>query len=426
MKGHGVAPAVAGLTNVSGGDGASHSQAIWKTHRPPSFSPFGRSVLLDRLSSLLGHTRRPERVFGAPADIRGPYDVAIVGGGVRALALARACAAEKSRVALFAPAEISAAPDERAWPVLRAAHADARRAAADSGADRLARKLSKGEAAIDRAGCLTVVASPQELELLAGAAAELKDVVECWMVPSREVSALSPPLAGARDVAPALYEPGASAIDADALALALAEAAASAGAELYAFAPAAALERDADGAATGIRLETGVVEATAIVLADDVSAIRLVREGKGRLSLVREERIMLVTAAGGPSIGPALAIGGLRITRDRAGAVTVYGPVGADALAREMTALAPALSGMQVVAEEPVTAWRGVDGLAQVGPAEIEGLWLALGFGLDALSLALPAAEALAAQLSGRRARKAFDPLAPTRKPASRPLETVR
>lgn len=382
--------------------------------------------MLHRLSSLLGHTRRPERVFGDPADIRGPYDVAIIGGGVRALALARACAAGKARVALFAPDEISAAADERAWPVLRSAHADARRAAVDGGADRLARKLSRGEAAIERAGCLTIVASPQELEQLASAAAELKDAVECWMVPSREVAALSPPLAGAREIAPALYEPGACVVDADALALALAEAAASAGAELYGFAPATALERNAEGAATGVRLETGMVEAAAVVLADDVSAIRLVREGKGRLSLVREERVTLVTAAGAPSIGPALAVGGLRITRDRAGALTIYGPLGSDALARETTALAPALSNLQVIAEEPVTAWRGIDGLAQVGPAEIEGLWLALGFGLDALSLALPAAEALAAQLSGRRAPKAFDPLAPTRKPASRLLETVR
>ena len=222
------------------------------------------------------------------------------------------------------------------------------------------------------------------------------------MVPGREVAALSPPLGAGAEPGAALYEPGALTIDADALALGLGDAAAAHGAELFAFTPVTAIERDGP-AAVGVRLDDRLVKADAILLADDFAAIRLIREGKGRLSLTRDERVALVTAADAPSIGPALAIGDIRVSRDRTGAVTASGPRGGDALARRIVAHAPALAGLTVTAAEPVTAWTGVDGLPQVGAAEIPSLWLALGFGRDALSLALPAAECLAAQIAGRR-----------------------
>lgn len=361
--------------------------------------------------------------------MRDAYDVVVVGGGVRALAAARSCAALGAGVALLAPGEIAAAPDERAWPVLRSARPDRLRAATDAEAPRLLRRLARefrGPAGAERTGALTLSDGRDELETLSAATQWLKaQGAQAWMVPGREVAALSPPLGAGAGPAAALYEPGALTIDADALALGLSEAAAAHGAELFAFAPVTAIERDGL-AAVGVRLDDRLVRAGAILLADDFAAIRLIREGKGRLSLTRDERVALVTAADAPSIGPALAVGDIRVSRDRTGAVTASGPRGGDALARRIVAHAPALAGLTVTTAEPVTAWTGVDGLPQVGPAEIPSLWLALGFGREALSLALPAADCLAAQIAGRRSPSVFEPFAPTRRPGVRTLEAAR
>lgn len=374
------------------------------------------------LFSLLRRPPRASCVWADPAAMRERYDVAVAGGGVRALAIARACAVEGAKVALFASREIAAAADERAWPVVRSAHGDAARTATDADAPERLRRLARlsGPVSIETAGCLSLATSPDEVERLGRAAARLKTQgVEGWMVPAREVAALSPPLAadqGAADLGAALYDPGALTVDPDALALALAEQAASAGADLFAGTATAAIERDG-GRAVGLSFDGGRVAAHDVVLAEDAAAIRLIREGKGRLSLIRDERQILVTAAGAPAIGPALAIGDVRISRDHAGALTASGPIGDDALARRIVALAPALAGLAVMADERVTVWTGVDGLPQVGPADIPGLWLALGFGREALSLAIPAADHLASLMAGRRGNRAFEPFAPTRRP---------
>ena len=343
--------------------------------------------------------------------------MAVVGGGVRALAVARACAVEGAAVALFAPSEIAAAADERAWPVLRAGKSESHRAAADLVAPQLLRRAIRRAAtdvAAERSGCLTIATSQSEIETLTRRAAELKALgAAAWMAPTREIEALSPPVAGA-ELPPALFEQDAETIDADALALALAEGAAAADASLIAMTPVASLERDSGP--TALLIGETRVEAGAIVLADDISAIRLIREGKGRLSLVRDERAILTTAAGAPAIGPAIEFRDLRVSRDRAGAIVASGPPGGDAIARALLELAPALGDVEIAREERVTVWRGVDGLAQVGQAEIAGLWLALGFGRDALAMALPAAEQLTGLIAGRRGAAAFAPFAPTRR----------
>lgn len=353
----------------------------------------------------------------------------VVGGGVRGLAIARACAADGASVALLAAGEIAAAADERAWPVVRSAHVDRLRAGSDGAAAARLRRTARnlgGGVAIDRSGCLTLADGFGAVERLGEAAARLtSDGVEAWMVPAREVAALSPPLSGRSNLGAALYEPGAATVDADALALALAGDAAARGAHLVPHAPVAAIER-LGAAAAGVETLGRSVRAGAIVLAGDLSAIRLVREGRGRLSLTRDERLILVTSAGAPDIGPALAIDDLLVSRDRAGALTLSGPANAGAIARRLTALAPALGGLAVAAEEPVTIWTGVDGLPQVGAAEIERLWLALGYGRNGLSLGLAAAEHLAARIAGRRGEATLDPFAPTRRPAIRASELLR
>lgn len=332
-------------------------------------------------------------------------------------------------MALFAPGEIAAAPDERAWPVLRSTPTDRLRAASDAEAGRALRRVAhefSGAICTERAGALAVSGSAEEREALAEAARWLKaQGVEAWMVPSREVLALSPPLAGATEPGAGLYEPGSTTVDADALALGLCEAAARRGAELFASSPVSSIVRE--GSRTrGVEVTGRLVEARAIVLADDLAAIRLIREGKGRLSLTRDERTALVTAAGAPSTGPALAIGDLMISRDRVGALTAYGPRGTDALARRLLAVTPALAGLEIVAQERVIAWTGVDGRPQVGAAESQALWLALGFGRDALSLALPAAECLTAQIAGEPGPRAFEPFAPMRRIGARALEAAQ
>lgn len=346
----------------------------------------------------------------------------MVGGGARALAIARNCALEGAKVALFAPGEIAAAPDERAWPAVRAAHRDRLRIAAEAeAAPRLRRLLRRlrGTVGIEAAGCLTIADSLDEVDRLGALAPAVKaNGVDAWMVPAREVAALSPPVADTPGLMAALYEPGAVTVDADALAAALAETAAVAGASLFAHAPATAIERDGPRAA-GVWIGERLVSCGALLLADDFAAIRLIREGRGRLSLTREERVSLITVANAPAIGPALSTGDLRVSRDREGAVTASGPGGGDIVARALVRLAPSLAGLGVVAQEPVTVWTGVDGLPQIGPAEIEGLWLALGYGRGILSLAIPAADHLAAVLAGRRGAAAMEPFAPTRRPAA-------
>ncbi|WP_020179046.1 FAD-dependent oxidoreductase [Methylopila sp. M107] len=375
---------------------------------------------LTRLSSIFGQNSGPRTVWADPQSIADRYDVVVVGGGVRALALARASALEGASVALFAPGEIAAAADERAWPVLRAGKADAHRAATDLRSSSLMRRVARrARLGVEQSGAVALAASPAEVEALARRAAQLKaQGIEAWMVPTREIEALSPPLAREARFPAALYEPGAETVDVDALALALAESAAAAGAALFAGAPATALKRET--AATSLDVGGRTVAADAVALADDASAIRLIREGKGRLSLVRDERSVIVTATGAPAIGPAIEAGELRITRNRAGAVAASGPFGGDAVARDLVALAPSLGGLELASEEPVTVWRGIDGLAQVGQAEIRGLWLALGFGPDALALALPAAEHLAALIAGRRGAEEFAAFAPTRRLGAR------
>ncbi len=374
-------------------------------------------MLFNRLLSIVGRAQSPEQAWADRRSIEEAYDVAVVGGGVRALAVANACAASGAKVALFAPGEAAAAPDERAWPVLRAGKPEAHRAETDRDAVALARRVARrasGGATIERAGCLTIADSRREVEALVARAAELKgEGVSAWMVPTREIEALSPPLAGGSFPA-ALLEQDAVVVDADALALALAESAAAAGARMFPATPIDTLERGASD--TALKIGELRVEAKAIVLADDLAAIRLVREGRGRLSLVRDERTLLTTAPGAPAIGPAIEFGELRLSRDRTGAVVASGPRGGDAIALELTRLAPSFGGIAVAAEEPMIAWRGIDGLAQVGAADIPGLWLALGFGRDALALSLPAAEHLAALIAGRSGAGAFEPFAPTRR----------
>lgn len=380
------------------------------------------------LSPFLKRRRGTVPAFRRPGDARDAYDVVIVGGGVCALAVARATAAAGAATALLAPDEIAASADERAWPVLRFARADRLRSASDAEAGRILRRLARdfsAPAAAERAGALTIAGSRDELERLSDAAGWLKaEGAQAWMVPGREVAALSPPLGGAGEPPAALYEPGALTVDADALAMGLAEAAAAQGAELFAAAPVTALARDGAGT-SGVMVGERLIRAPAIVLADDLAAIRLIREGNGRLSLTRSERMTLVTAAGAPATGPALAAGDLLVSRDRTGALVVYGPRGADDLARRVLDIAPALAGLEVVAHALVTAWAGVDGLPQVGAAGTPAIWLALGFGLDALSLALPAAECLAAQIAGRPGPRAFEPFAPTRRPGVRAPEAA-
>lgn len=380
------------------------------------------------LADLLGRFRGRPHAARYARDPRDAYDVVIVGGGVRALAAAGACAGAGASVALFAPDEIAAAPDERAWPVIRSAVTDRSRAASDTGAADLLARVARQEPRplSDRTGCLTTATGRFELDALSDAALSLKALGrQCWMVPGREVASLCPPLGGASEPGPALFEPGALTVDADALALALAGAATGLGAALFPAAPVTALERDGARVA-GVRLGERLVRARAVALADDFAAIRLVREGRGRLSLTRDEREILITVGGAPSIGPAIAAGDLRATRDAAGALTFSGPRGADALARRIVTLAPALAGVEITRREPVTVWKGVDGRPQVGAAEFPGLWLALGYGRDALSLALPAGAELAAQIGGRRTTEAFEPFAPTRRPAARAMEAAR
>lgn len=348
---------------------------------------------------------------------------------MRGLAIARACAAEGASVALFAAGEIAAAADERAWPVARAAHVERLRAGSDGDAVQRLKRLEAGlpsPVAIDRPGCVTLATGFGEVEQFEDAARRLKaDGADAWMIPARETAALSPPLADWADLGAGLYEPGALAVDADALALSIAQDAAALGAHLFSHAPVGAIERQGS-VVTGVEVMARNVGAGAVALAGDLSAIRLVREGRGRLSLTRDERTILVTSADAPDIGPSLVIDDLLISRDRVGALTISGPAGVDAIARRAVAIAPTLGGLTLAAEEPVTIWTGIDGLPQVGAAEIDRLWLALGYGRDGLSLGLAAADHLAALMSGRRGVEALDPFAPTRRPAVRAQETAR
>jgi len=373
--------------------------------------------------------RRPVDRAAQRSPLRDAYDVVVVGGGVRALAIARLCAANHATVALFAPGEIAAAADERAWPVVRSAHRDRLRLAVEARAPkRVLRAISRLPLSVPRqvTGCLTLCASGDSVEALTAVAAQAKAArIDAWMVPAREVAALSPPLAGGRGLAPALHEQRAVTVDVDALALALGAAAVDAGVGLFPFAPVTALEREG-GAVRGVNLGDRVARASAVVLADDFAAIRLVREGKGRLSLKREERLFLTTEAGAPYIGPAIVADDVTLSRDPAGVITASGPAADDALAERLVALAPSLSATAVASEQPVTVWTGIDGRAQVGAADIPGLWLALGFGRDPLSGAGPAARQIAGLLFDRPVDPAFEPFAPTRRPMARERELAR
>jgi glycine/D-amino acid oxidase-like deaminating enzyme len=377
-------------------------------------------LLRRALSSVLARPPSPARSHAAsvgqsPAEA---YDVVIVGGGVRALAIALGCASRGS-VALFAEGEIAAAADERAWPVVRSAHRDLHRLAAESRAPKRLRRLVgrlPGPVARDMAGVLALASSQYDVEALTAAASAAKAAgVAAWMVPPLEVAALSPPLGAGRDVGAALYEPGALKVDADALAFALADAAARQGAALFAGAPVERLERDESGV-SGVMVGGRLVAARRVMLADDFAAIRLVRENRGRLSLKREERHIIVAEPGGPSLGPALLAGELTLSRDIDGAITLSGPFGANELARRAVEAAPSLSGLVVASEEPVTVWTGVDGRAQVGAADIPGLWLSLGFGRDALSGAVSTWRDVVRMLTGKPADDALAPFAPTRR----------
>jgi glycine/D-amino acid oxidase-like deaminating enzyme len=349
-------------------------------------------------------------------------DLVVVGGGVRALAIAGACAEQGASVVLLAPGEIAGAADERAWPVVRACHADPARMAAQADApqrlEALARRASR-RILHDRTGCLALAGSEEAAAQLARAGERASAAgIAAWMVPAREVAALSPPLAARPSPGPALFEAAATAVDPDGLAFALADAAAAAGAALYADAPVTSLARDGS-TVIGVWLGEWFLRAGAVALADDLAAIRLVREGKGRLSLKREERLALASERAAPALGPAIVAGDMTLSRDLAGTIFASGPVEEDEVARQVVALAPALADLRVLATEPVTVWSGVDGRAQVGRADIPGLWLALGFGRDALSLAFAAADHISAALAQGGADDAFAAFAPTRRPTA-------
>lgn len=392
-----------------------------------ALTPFDDKALT--LSSLIARFRppRPSLSPERPPALADGYDVIVIGGGVLGLAAARACARQGAGVALLAPGSIAASAAERAFPLVRGVHHDRARAEIQADAPsrlaRLARRLSPSPRP-DAIGCLTLAPDGATLEALRRASAAAKPFgARSWMVPAQEASALAPALGD--NAAPALFEPSAAILWPDALAVALAQDARAAGAALHANTPAASLAREGD-AAVGVEIGGRFVRAGAIVLADDASAIRLVREGRGRLSLMRDERLTIVTQPGAADAGAALIVDDLSIARDRTGAVTLSGPLGAEALAERATRLAPSFGALEIARVEPVTVWRGVDGRAQVGPAEIDGLWLALGFGRDALSPALAVADHIAGALAGRAHDEVFDAFAPTRRASARNPEFVR
>lgn len=378
-------------------------------------------MLRRALSSVLARTpsRAPSQPILLGQTPEAAYDIVIVGGGVRALAIAEGCVRRGASTALFAEGEIAAAADERAWPVVRSAHRDVTRLMIERrAAKRLRRLVSTLDSPVarDQTGALTVASTVDDVDALGRVATSAKESgVTAWMVPQLEVAALSAPLAAGRALGAALYEPGATTVDADALAFALADSAAQAGASLFAGAPVDRLERDEIGV-SGVTVAGRFVGARAVVLADDFAAIRLVRENRGRLSLKREERQIVVAEAGGPSLGPALVLDDITLARDIDGAITLSGPLGADRLAQRTVAAAPSLARVVVVSEEPVTVWAGIDGRAQIGAAEIPGLWLSLGFGRDALSGAVSTGRELVKLLFDKPVDSTLGPFAPTRR----------
>ncbi|MET0314452.1 MAG: FAD-dependent oxidoreductase, partial [Hansschlegelia sp.] len=152
-------------------------------------------MLRRALSSVLARPPSPARSRAAPVGLSpaGSYDIVIVGGGVRALSIALGCAS-RGTVALFAEGEIAAAADERAWPVVRSAHRDLDRLAAESRSPKRLRRLVgrlSSPVARDTAGCLALASSQYDIELLTSASVAAKAAgVAAWMVPPLEVAAL--------------------------------------------------------------------------------------------------------------------------------------------------------------------------------------------------------------------------------------------
>ncbi|GLK75981.1 hypothetical protein GCM10008171_12350 [Methylopila jiangsuensis] len=344
-----------------------------------------------------------------------------------AAAIARAAALDGRSVALLAPAGICATSPERVWPVIRTSAPDPNRSALQADAPARAAKLARTlplSPGLDRVGSLTLAGRERDLDALTREAADAQTLgLDVWLDAPQAAAALSPALAGVTPP-PALNDPAAVTVYADALALGLAIAAEAAGAAVFAHTPVEALARD-DAAVTGVALQGRAIRAGAVVLADDHSAIRLVREGRGRLSLTREERSAL-TLDSDTAFGPALVQDDLLAAQDGGGAVLLSAADAPERVALRAEALLPRLRAARIRAIENVTSWTGVDGRPQIGAAELPGLWLALGFGRDALSPALAVADHLAAALAGDALSPALAPFAPTRRAALRLLEAAQ
>lgn len=381
------------------------------------------------LRALLPARARPAPAFASDQDRRpaDAYDAIVIGGGALAAAIARAAALDGRSVALLAPADIGATSPERAWPVIGTCAPDLNRSALQADAPARAAKLARAlspSPGLERAGCLTLAGRERDLDALTREAADAQALgLDVWLDAPQAAAALSPALAGVAPP-PALNDPAAVTVHADALALGLAIAAEAAGAAVFARTPVEALARD-DATVTGVTLDGRAIRAGAVVLADDPSAIRLVREGRGRLSLTREERSAL-TLDFDQSFGPALVQDDLLAAQDGGGAVTLSAADAPERVALRAEALMPRLRAARIRAIETVTTWTGVDGRPQIGAAEHPGLWLALGFGRDALSPALAVAEHLASALAGEPLHPTLAPFAPTRRAAPRLLEAAQ
>jgi sarcosine oxidase subunit beta len=364
------------------------------------------------LLSILREARRGHTGWGPAwrkAAPQAAYDVAIVGGGAAALALAYELARGHgaARIAVLAPGPLGGAPGtgsavlryDRREPAAIALFVDARRRYERLGAEL---DFNLGFAVH---GLLNLAFSEIELDRLSCVAALGAHAGNTlWMVPPREARSLLPVLAADGDLpaplAGALWQPSAALIEADAVVWGYARMAAAHGADIVEDCHVSTIEM-AGGRAVGVRTAAGFVGAGSVVLAGAETEALLPGAGVA-LPLVLGARAVMTTAPARPLLDRTVGtsfLGGL-VHQNRQGrlVLTLDRPeaapwtVAGDAAAR-LLALAPALGHLRLARAERVVAVTTPDGAPILGPLGPDGLWACFGWGGDEVAAA-PAAGA--------------------------------
>lgn len=365
----------------------------------------------------------PNHTDGA---LRASYDVVIVGSGIAARAIAYALSHKHgvADVALLQPGPTETIATGPA--ILRASHGGPAMVELSTAAAQAYRGLPRGvraEMSPVRRPLLELAFTPAGLVRLTRLADTARHLGhKAWLVPPLEVRSHLPFVrVGEQSVQGALFEPEATVFERLALSRAFAQGAAELGVHVLAGVPVVEVLFDGE-TAVGVRTPQAEVRAKTLVLAPESTPTRYPGvdiPGVGGPA----EALMIDSEPASPIFAAAVVSRRFgTLVQDDAAVTTLSTlvrtgtPTGA-ARAGSLAALvdaAPGLGGLFLRREKRAPVLTTLDGAPMAGSLR-PALHVIAGLGFEHAALALPLAEAIAAEIAGHGSQRLLAPFAPSR-----------